>query len=76
VTNFRNAVRDWYQGRYVPHEGEYPRGSSINIMFVGLGHYESHWTATAARTLVAFWLEHWKWIVGVVVAVAAIAVKK
>jgi hypothetical protein len=63
------TVRDWYEGKFVPHEND----PDSNLRFIG-GDYERHWTARVARVLIAFWLEHWKWIIGVIVALAALIV--
>lgn len=52
-------IRDWYEGKFVLHENDPVSG----VVFIG-GYYERHWTATIARALVHFYLEHWKWLWG------------
>jgi hypothetical protein len=69
VFKFRSAVRDWYQGKYVP-----PKNDPSSDLVFTIGDYERHWTATAARTLSAFWFKDWKWIIGAAVTIAALIV--
>ena len=54
-----NRISEWYEGRYVLHENDPDSG----VVIIG-GYYERHWSATAARVLVRFYLEHWKWLWG------------
>jgi hypothetical protein len=48
-----DAIRVWYDG--TPEQ--------IGGPFIGV-FYRQHWTAKAAHALVAFWLKHWKWLIG------------
>jgi hypothetical protein len=66
----RSKISAWYEGRFVPHANDPNSG----VVFMGGSHHH-HWTATVARKLVGFWLEHWKWIIGLVVALAALIVR-
>ena len=59
VIKLRSAVRNWYEGKYVPYEND-PRST---LVFIG-GDHERHWTARVVRVLVEFW----QWIVTVGVA--------
>ena len=52
VIKLRSAVRNWYEGKYLPYEND-PR--SI-LVFIG-GDHKRHWTARVVRVLVEFW--HW-----------------
>ena len=61
------AVRSWYDGRPISHDDP-PRSSVVLIGFA----YRRHWTAAVARSLVSFWLRHWQWIIGTVIAVAGL----
>jgi hypothetical protein len=61
-----NAVRDWWEGRTVLHINA--SGSDA------WEDRERHWTARTARSLGAFWLKHWQFIVTVAVAIAAVIV--
>ena len=63
------AVRSWYDGRPTPYDN--PPGSSVVLLGVS---YQRHWSALVARALVAFWLRHWQWIMGTMIAVAGILV--
>jgi len=60
-------IRKWYEGKWVPYEN--PPNSSVVI--IG-GDYERHWTAEVARTLVTFYLSHWKWLLGFAVSLFAL----
>jgi hypothetical protein len=55
----REKIAKWYEGTWVPEDG------STLI----LGRVRRHWSATFARVLVAFWLAHWQWTIGFVLAV-------
>lgn len=65
--NLQEKFSTWYEGKYVPYEND--PNSSI-VMFGG--DYERHWTANFARSLVAFYLDHWKWVWGFAVSVAGL----
>jgi hypothetical protein len=68
-----NATKRWYQGEYVP-----PENDPSSQLFRLLGNQRYHWSARAARRLAAFYLEHWKWFWGFLIAVAGLfaALKK
>jgi hypothetical protein len=63
IIKFRSAVRNWWEGKFVPPEND-PR-SELRFM---MGDYEWHWTARVVRSLGAFWLKHWQFIVTVALA--------
>jgi len=65
-TKQRERIASWYQGRYVPPPPDDP-GSLL--AFISPGHYEQPALAKLLRRLGEFWLDHWKWIIGVVVAI-------
>jgi hypothetical protein len=62
-------MQAWYQGNFVPYTND--PGSAFILMG---GYYRRRWTANLTRALLRFWLEHWKWIVTIMVAVAALIV--
>jgi hypothetical protein len=62
------SVANWYHGKYIPPYN--PPGSGIIVM---IGHYERHWTARAVRAVGGFVATEWKWLLGFVVAVLAVA---
>lgn len=64
------AIRKWYVGKFAPYQND----PNSMLVFLG-GNYHRHWTADVARVLVEFWLAHWKWIFGSMIAVAAIIFK-
>ena len=63
-------IQQWYEGEYVVYESD-PHSP---VIFIG-GDYRRHWTAAVARVLVEFWLAHWKWIIGSLIAIAAVVFK-
>jgi hypothetical protein len=67
-SKIQRGILAWYEGKYVPHDN--PPDSTL--IFVNGGNYNRRWSAKAARVLIKFWLEHWKWIVGIVVAIYGI----
>jgi hypothetical protein len=62
-------IAKWYEGRWVAYEN--PPGSDIVI--IG-GNYERHWTSRTAHVLVDFYLAHWQWVIGTVLAIAGLLV--
>ncbi|MCK3776685.1 hypothetical protein MZK49_08060 [Ensifer sesbaniae] len=60
---------DWYEGKYVSYEND----PHSRVFIVG-GYYERHWTARVARTLVEFWLAHWQWTIGTMLALLGLYV--
>jgi hypothetical protein len=67
--SFGDKVRKWYDGERVPYQNEPGSG----IIFLGWDE-KRHWTAEVARVLVRFWLAHWQWTLGFVLAVAGLLV--
>jgi hypothetical protein len=49
-----NAIARWYNGEYVAPD--------YDPHIVMMGHQRYHWSARAVRSLVEFYLEHWKWL--------------
>ena len=64
-------LKDWYRGRYVPPP---PNDPNSQVIFLSLGHYEQPALAKILGTLGRFYLAHWQWIIGTVLAVIAIIV--
>ena len=60
------------EGTCVPPPSVDPRHS---LVFISAGHYEQPCLARAADRLTRFWLDHWKWIIGVAVTVGVAIVK-
>jgi hypothetical protein len=52
--SLRSIIENWYEGEYVPYEN-HPDDA---VVIIG-GTYKRHWTASDARVLVNFWLDHW-----------------
>ncbi len=55
--SLKDKILNWYEGEFVPYEND--PGSGIVIFG---GQYERHWTANTVRSLIAFYLMHWKWL--------------
>lgn len=66
-----NKIKSWYQGKFVPPPPNDPNSAIITI---SPGHYEQPPLAKILRIIGHFWLAHWKWIVGTIIAVIGIAV--
>jgi hypothetical protein len=64
-------IKTWYRGRYVPPP---PNDPGSPIVFISPGHYEQPMVAKILGVVATFWLKHWQWIIGTVLAVAAIVV--
>ena len=65
-----DRIRDWYSGRYVP-----PRNDpDSTLVVISPGHYEQPLMAKFLRTAGRFWLAHWQWIIGTILAIIGIIV--
>lgn len=63
-------IKNWYQGEYKAYDND----PDSNIIRHG-GKMEKHWTAKVANSLVKFYLEHWKWIWGILIAIIITQIK-
>lgn len=63
-------LRRWYEGEQKIHEFDDDPNSGVFI--VPMVYTEHHWSAKAVRAIVAFYLQHWKWIWSTVIGVASI----
>jgi len=61
-------IHRWYEGEYKP-----PKDHGPLVML--MGHYERHWTARLTTWLIVFWLREYKWIIGTIIAIVAVAYK-
>lgn len=64
-------IKNWYQGKYVPPPPNDP--NSLIVRF-SAGHYEQPVIAKILKMIGQFWIAHWKWIIGIVIAIAGIVV--
>ena len=64
-----DRIEKWYEGEFVPHENE----PHVAIVIIG-GTYKRHWTAKTVRTVLRFWLNHWQWTIGTLLAVCGLAI--
>lgn len=62
----RERIVNWYRGKYVPPP---PNDSGSALVFIAPDHYERPALAKILQRLGTFWLAHWKWIIGIVVAI-------
>ena len=62
-------IKEWYEGEWVPFENN-PNSS---IVLIG-GSYRRHWTAEIARKLISFYLNHWQWCWGTIIALVSLYV--
>jgi hypothetical protein len=69
VKRVANAIARWYKGEDVPPDND-PHSPLVFM----LGHRQYHWTARAARRVVRFCCEEWKWLIGTVLAIAGLLV--
>ena len=66
ICDMKETIRRWWEGRYVPPDP--------NTLVIYLGHYEKHWTARAVQGLIAFYLAHWKWLIGTAIAICGMLI--
>jgi hypothetical protein len=62
-------LKVWYRGRYISPPPNHPYSS---VVFVSPGHYEQPALAKVLGIVGRFWLAHWKWIIGTVIAVVGL----
>jgi hypothetical protein len=66
--NVIEILKKWYSGETIfddPHK--YP-----GIIYITLPYQKYHWTASLLRTIVKFYLNHWQWFWGTVIALMAL----
>ena len=68
MKRLKKMVVDWYHGPWVGHEND-PRS---DLIFMTGGH-KPHWTARIAQCVVGFWVSHWQWTIGTVIALVGLA---
>lgn len=64
----REKIKEWYNGKWVPAENN----PASRVKFCNIGQKEVHWTAKVIRTLVTFYLAHWKWLWGFAVSLVGV----
>jgi len=62
-------IRIWYRGRYVPPPKSEPGDPFV---IVSPGHYEQPRLAKALEAVAQFWLQHWKWLIGTLIALIGV----
>jgi len=67
MMRFRQALRKWWEGEYIPYENT-PNSS---VLIAG-GDQKWHWTARIVRGFVFFARDEWKWIIGTALACIAL----
>ena len=62
--DFKERISKWWHGETKPYD---------DPLIIGI-YTERHWTSDWAHVLADFYLRHWQWIWGSVIAIAAIVV--
>lgn len=62
-------IKEWYRGPYVPPA---PNDPNSPMVFLSLGHHEQPPLAKLLGVICRFYLAHWQWIIGTLIAVFAI----
>ncbi|WEI17120.1 hypothetical protein PY247_11150 [Acinetobacter proteolyticus] len=63
-------LREWWKGKEI----EFKSSPGDSVFFAG-GVYKKHWTSKLAHILVRFYLEHWKFIWGSIIAIFCASLK-
>lgn len=66
-----DKIKRWYNGTPILEEHEDDEGDS-SVSFLPMFYVEYHWTAKAARSVVSFYIRHWKWVWGTAITVVGI----
>lgn len=59
---WRNRFSKWWRGEFKTYDTPGVFGFYM----------ERHWTATAARSVVSFYMKHWQWVWSTLIALAAL----
>lgn len=70
--SFIENIKEWYQGKYIPPRDNDPDSP---LFIISPGHYEKPFLAKVLQVLIKFWLNHWKWIVGTILAIVALVLR-
>jgi hypothetical protein len=68
--NLKEKIEDWYRGKYIPPPPDDPNSP----IFFGIGSYQQPLLARIIGAVARFWVEHWQWIIGTILAVVALVV--
>jgi len=63
-------IKTWWRGRYIPPYHD-PTGA---LVVISPGHYERPIIARICIAVGKFWLAHWQWTIGTIIAVIALVV--
>lgn len=63
-------IKHWYNGETEMDDPIIEPG----LVIVPAPYTQYHWTAKIARSVVSFYLAHWQWIWGTVIAIASLFV--
>ncbi len=61
-------IKEWYKGKYIPPK--LTQYSSITVL--DTGGYKRPFIAKYLIVLKKFWIRHWQWIIGTILAVLAL----
>jgi hypothetical protein len=64
-------IKDWYRGKYVPPPKNDPNSG---VVFISPGYYEQPLLAKIIGGLCHFYLKHWQWVIGTMIAIIGIIV--
>lgn len=61
-------IKDWYRGKYVSPKNERIVSIKIDPEKMQIGRFERPHLAKIFNALIRFWLNHWQWIIGTIIA--------
>jgi len=69
LSSLVDKIKKWYRGKYVP-----PPENDLDspIVIISPGYYEQPLVAKALKQIGKFWVNHWQWILGFIVAIAGL----
>jgi hypothetical protein len=67
--SLRKKIEKWYEGEFIPY-----RNNPYDSVVIMGGRYKRHWTASVARLAVQFWVNHWQWTIGTVLAICGLGI--
>ena len=71
ISSVITKIKEWYRGKYVPPPENDP--DSL-VVVISPGYYKQPLVVKSIRQIGKFWLNHWQWILGFIIAVAALIV--
>jgi len=71
LNSLRIKIKKWYRGKYIPPPTNDPNSP---LVVISPGYYKQPLLAKAIGQIGKFWLNHWQWILGILLTIVGLVV--